>query len=87
MSEQLTAFLDTVAPENREFVSQIDDFLTAECKREVKTAKSGLAVSYVHITTKRAFATYVPRKTGVKLRVYPLNVADVECLLPTLPKA
>lgn len=71
---------------SRTFVQDINDFLLSNnCKRDIKTAKSGFTVSYLLQATKKTLATFVCRKTGIKLRIFPQNVNEYESFLDTLP--
>ncbi len=80
-------FLDTIETGNRAFAREINHFLLENgCKCDVKTAKSGFTVSYILKETKRTLATFVCRKTGVKLRIYPQKINQYESFLNTLPE-
>lgn len=79
-------FLDTIDNSNRMFVIDINHFLLNNgCKCEIKTAKSGFTVSYILKETKKTLATFVCRKIGVKLRIYPQSSSEYESFLDTLP--
>ncbi|MFP3153104.1 hypothetical protein LQZ18_01475 [Lachnospiraceae bacterium ZAX-1] len=79
-------FLDTIENHNRAFVRDINQFLLdSNCKCEMKAAKSGVVASYILKETKRTLATFVCRKTGVKLRIYPQNLSKYEGFLNTFP--
>jgi len=66
-----TAFIDAVGPEHREFVDWMHRYLTEhDCEVDIKEAKSGFVVSYVHTPKKRTIANYVFRKKGPMLRLY-----------------
>jgi len=68
-------FLVAAGPEHEEFINQLHDYLEQEnCIVEIKEAKSGYVVSYVHKPTKRTVANYVFRKKGPMLRVYADHV-------------
>lgn len=87
MSEQFGLFLKTVDPRFREFVSQLDSFLAQRsCKRQIKQAKSGYVVSYLLQETKRTVATYVSRKSGMRMRIYPAQLARYQDFLELLPE-
>ena len=74
MDEKFIMFMETVDGKFRDFVSQIDQYLTAnECKCDIKLQKSGYVVSYVLSGGKRTLATFVSRKSVMKLRIYPEN--------------
>lgn len=86
MSEQFNEFLDTVDSRYQKFVIKVNDFLTQnDCKCEIKTAKSGFTVSYILRKNKRTIATFISRKTGMKLRIYPEHIGQYEDFLDTLP--
>lgn len=79
-------FLTTVSDSDKEFVSELhESFLAHGCTIEVKEAKSGYVVSYLH--NKKAVANYVFRKTGMLLRLYAKHVQQYMNLLDTLPDA
>lgn len=85
MDGKFNLFKETVGERFRGFVSQIDEYLTEKgCKQEVKNQKSGYIVSYIF--EKRTLATFVSRKTGVKLRIYPLHIQEYQNFLDTLPE-
>lgn len=78
-------FLD-ITGASKDFVEDINNFLLiSNCKRDIKIAKSGFTVSYLLQGTKRTLATFVCRKTGIKLRIYPQNLNEYERFLDTLP--
>lgn len=86
MNEQFEAFLQTVDERYREFVEQLDEYLTqSHCKSEVKMAKSGYVVSYILCDTQKTLANFVCRKSGMKLRIYPEHLAQYTEFLDTLP--
>lgn len=63
-------FLD-ITGASRDFVEDINNFLlNSNCKRDIKIAKSGFTVSYLLQDTKRTLATFVCRKTGIKLALH-----------------
>lgn len=79
-------FIETIEEPNKGFAQEVDQYLLGHnCQREAKTTKSGFAVSYIRKETKKRLATFVCRKTGVKLKVYPQNVNEYERFLDTLP--
>lgn len=87
MEEKFSLFLGTVDDRFRDFVSQIHDYLTEQgCKCEIKTAKSGYVVSYIPEKTKRTLATFVSRKTGMRLRIYPEHIREYQSFLNSLPE-
>ena len=87
MDEKFNMFLNTVNECFRDFVSQINEYLTANgCKCDIKLQKSGYVVSYVLNSSKRTLATFVFRKTGMKLRIYPEHIQEYQGFLDTLPE-
>ena len=87
MSEQFGLFLETVAPRYREFVAQLDSYLAQQgYKCRIKEAKSGYVVSYLLQDTKRTVATYVSRKSGMRIRIYPAQLARYQDFLELLPE-
>ena len=87
MDEKFSLFMETVDERFRGFVNQINEYLTAKgCKCDIKAAKSGYVVSYVLISSKRALATFISRKTGMKLRIYPEHIKEYKIFLDTLPE-
>ena len=87
MDGKFSLFLETVDERFRGFVRQIDEYLTENgCKCDVKLQKSGYVVSYVSNSSKRTLATFVPRKTGIKLRIYPERLQEYQGFLDTLPE-
>lgn len=74
-----------ITGESSNFVEEINAFLLdSNCKREIKIAKSGFIVSYLLQETKKTLATFICRKSGVKLRIYPSNLSKYESFLDTL---
>lgn len=87
MEEKFNLFMETVDGCFRDFVSQINDYLMEQgCSCEIKTAKSGYVVSYTLGKTKRTLATFVSRKTGMKLRIYPEHIHEYQNFLNGLPE-
>lgn len=87
MEEKFPLFLETVDKRFQDFVKEINDYLAEQgCTCEIKTAKSGYVVSYILSAAKRTLATFVSRKTGMKLRIYPEHIHDYESFLDTLPE-
>ena len=71
---------------SKNLVEDINDFLlNSGCKRESKTAKSGFTVSYLFQNTKKTLATFVCRKTGIKIRIFPQRLNEYVEFLDTLP--
>lgn len=80
-------FLDMIENSNRAFVRDINQFLLDNgCTCDMKTAKSGFTVSYILKGTRKTLATFVCRKTGVKLRIYPQKLSQYASFLNTLPE-
>lgn len=78
-------FLESVEENNRDFVSQLHEFLSENgCKCDIKEAKSGFVVSYIR--NKKTLMNYVQRKTGTKARIYAANIGSYQELLDTLPQ-
>lgn len=66
-----TDFTDAAGPEHKDFIDWMHRYLTdRDCEIEIKEAKSGYVVSYVHKPEKRTVINYVFRKKGPMLRVY-----------------
>lgn len=73
------------AGKDRRAAEAVNDFLLNNgCVREIQVAKSGYTVSYL-LSAKKTLATFVCRKTGIKLRIFPQNLAKYERFLDTLP--
>ena len=86
MDEKFCLFLETVDDRYRDFVNQIHAYLTEKgCKCKIQTAKSGYTVSYV-FNNNRTFATFLSRKTGMKLRIYPKQLQKYQGFLDSLPE-
>lgn len=78
-------FLD-ITGGSRAFVEDINDLLRKNnCKRNIQLSKSGFTVSYLLQSTKRTLATFICRKSGIKLRFYPSHLSEYEGFLDTLP--
>lgn len=87
MSEKFDLFLERVDEGNRGFVEDLNDYLFQNnCKCDIKSAKSGFVVSYILNSTKKTLATFVFRKAGVRLRIYPEHINRYEELLNSLPE-
>jgi len=86
VNEQFSEFISTVDDRYKKFVIEINRyFIDNNCQCEIKTAKSGFVVSYISNKIKRTIATFVSRKTGMKLRIYPEHLGQYESFLNTLP--
>ena len=87
MDEKFNMFMETVDGRFRSFVSQINEYLTDNgCQCSIKSQKSGYVVSYMRIGSKRVLATFISRKTGMKLRIYPEHIEGYQGFLDTLPE-
>ena len=87
MEDKFNLFMGTVDDCFRNFVSQINDYLIGQgCNCEIKSAKSGYVVSYTLGKPKRTLATFVCRKTGMKLRIYPEHIREYQGFLNGLPE-
>ncbi len=87
MDDKWHMFMETVDERFRGFVSQINEYLTENgCNCDIKLQKSGYIVSYVLNSGKRTLATFISRKTGMKLRIYPEHLLEYQSFLDTLPE-
>ena len=87
MDEKFSIFMGTVDERFYSFVSQINEYLTANgCKCDLKPQKSGYVMSYVLDSSKMTLATFISRKTGMKLRIYPEHIGEYQSFLDTLPE-
>ena len=87
MDEKFHMFMQTVDERFRSFVSQVNEHLIENgCKPDIKLQKSGYVVSYVLNSSKRTLATFISRKTGMKLRIYPEHIEEYQSFLDTLPE-
>ncbi len=87
MDGKFNLFTETVDERFRDFVNQINEYLTEKgCKCDIKTAKSGYVVSYALSSGKRTLAVFVSRKTGMKLRIYAEHINTYQRFLDTLPE-
>jgi len=87
MAIVFSEFIESVEDKDIEFVEKVHQILSdLDYKCEIKTAKQGYIVSYLNKKTKRTLATYVRRKSGLKLRLYPAHINDYESFLGTMPK-
>lgn len=87
MDEKFHMFMQTVDERFRSFVSQVNEHLIENgCKPDIKLQKSGYVVSYVLNSSKRTLATFISRKTGMKLRIYPEHIGEYQSFLDTLPE-
>lgn len=87
MCGEFEQFLDSVDSSYRDFVMEIHmELMKQGCRLEQKTAKSGFVVSYIRKDTKRTLATFVQRKSGIKLRVFADHIAEFQELLNAFPR-
>jgi len=87
LNVQFCEYLDTVEKQYQDIVAEINEYLTDNgCKCEIKEAKSGFVVSYIYGTSKRTIASFVSRKTGMKIRIYAEHLAQYADLLDTFPQ-
>ena len=71
---------------DRDFIEDINNFLLENnCKRRIKAAKSSPTVSYLLQDSKKTLATFVCRKTGIKIRIFPQRLNEYADFLDTLP--
>lgn len=85
--ELMVNFLDTADSQYKDFIRQVNVFLLQNnCKYNVKLAKSGYTVSYVNHYNKRTIATFITRKSGMKLRLFPEHINQYTTFLDTLPE-
>lgn len=86
MDEKFNLFLTTVDERFRGLAEQINVYLTDKgCKCDIKTSKSGYVVSYI-LSGKRSVASFIFRKKGMKLRIYPEHIRKYQDFLNTLPE-
>lgn len=80
-------FLETVEESNRDFVSELNDFLLENgCECKLKTAKSGFVVSYIRGDNKKTLLNFVMRKSGTQARIYAVHSGEYGDFLDTLPE-
>ncbi len=85
-AELFEDFLVFAGEEHRGYIMQLHNFFTEEgCDANVKEAKRGYIVSYVHKPTKRTVANYIFRKNGIMMRIYPENIMSYPQIIDTLP--
>lgn len=87
MDEKFKLFMETVDERFQNFVYEINEYLIKKnCRCDIKSAKSGYTVSYILSGTKKTLATFVSRKTGMKLRIYPEHIQQYQSFLDSLPE-
>lgn len=85
MDENFNLFMETVEERYCAFINLINEYLSDNgCRCNVKLQKSGYVVSYMF--GKRTIATFVSRKSGMKLRIYPEHIQEYQGFLDTLPE-
>lgn len=85
--EKFSEFMEAVDGRFSGFVNQINEYLTEKgCKCDIKLQKSGYVVSYTLNGSKRTLATFVSRKMGMKLRIYPEHIQEYQSFPDTLQK-
>lgn len=86
MENMFKQFINTVDPINQRFVEEIHNYLIDNhCTYTIKEAKSGYVITYSK--NKYALATYVFRKSGMKIRMYLDHIVAYQEILDTLPKS
>ena len=86
MDENFQLFLNSMDTNIQELVTSLHHLLLEHgylC--EVKKAKSGYLVSYLSKASKRTIASFVTRKSGLKLRMYPDHIGTYQAILDTFP--
>lgn len=87
MDESFRLFIDTVDEGLRDFVLELNEYLIENgCKCNVSLQKSGYIVSYVLKGNKRILASFITRKSGMRLRIYPEHIREYQSFLDTLPE-
>lgn len=85
MEDKYKLFLDCADKRWIDFINAVNTyFIGVGCKCEIKEAKSGYTASYK--LNKKALINFVHRKTGMKIRIYPKNIAKYQTFLNTLPE-
>lgn len=84
---EFDSFLDSVAPDLREFVSEIDGYLTANgCVAALQEKRSGFFVSYAYGKPGKSAVNFLFRKKGLIIRIYGGHVNKYAQLIDTLPE-
>ena len=79
-------FLETVPPENKAFVEELNTYLMDEgCKATFEEKKSGMLASYKYGKPPKAVLNILFRKKGMLVRIYGENANDYLDFLQTLP--
>lgn len=83
---QFNDFLNDLTTEELPLAADIDDlYIYNGCKRDIKQSASGHTVSYISGVTKKTLASFVCRKSGLKIRLTPQKPFDCVELLHNLP--
>lgn len=86
MDETFVLFLSEIPEDCREFVTELDKYLTLKgSKRTIKTAKSGYVTTYSNPKSGKALLNYVFRKSGVKMRIYADSIGEHSEMLSDFP--
>jgi hypothetical protein len=81
-----SAFVEAAGPQHIEFVNWLHNHMIENnCTFEIKEAKSGYVVSYIHKSTKRTVANYVFRRKGPMIRIYADNIVGYMEILDKWP--
>lgn len=84
---QFEDFLNNLTAEELPLAADINDlYISNGCKRDIKESASGHTVSYISGNTKKTLASFVCRKTGLKIRLTPQKPFDCVDLLHDLPE-
>ena len=87
MCGEFEQFLDSVDCRYQGYVMELHlELMKQGCRLEQKTAKSGFVVSYIRKDTKRTLATFVNRKSGMKLRIFADHIAAYQEILHVFPE-
>lgn len=85
-SIQFEDFLTKLNAEEIPLAITINDIFTSnDCARNTKESASGFTVSYTSGTTKKTLASFICRKTGLKIRITPEKPFDCAELIHDLP--
>lgn len=89
MPKETIPFEDFVAAAgsaHTQFINDLHSFLVEQnCVVNIKEAKSGYVVSYIHTPTKQTVCNYVFRKKGPMLRIYADSIAEYMGILEGWP--
>lgn len=80
-------FLMSIPPDCTVPVAELHEHLLGSgCTVDIKSAKSGYVVSYIHAGSQKVVANYVCRKKGVILRLYGDNCGQYMDVVNGLPE-